>query len=101
MKKVSGEELLEKIKLGKVLVKFGAPWCAPCKTFNPVLEEYSVKHPEILVLEIDIDEDIEVAKKYGVNSLPTIILFFKSTEVKRSVGVRTLKSLEDFVEEIY
>lgn len=100
MIKVSFEELEEKLKVEDgsiVLVKFGAPWCAPCKVYEPVLHSYAEAHPEYLVLEIDIDEDIDAAKKYGVHGLPTTIVFVNGSEKKRKVGSLSAKALDELL----
>jgi len=97
MIKVNEKELFELIKNEKVLVKFSAPWCAPCKSYTPTLEKFAEEHKDYLVLDVDIDEDIDVAKKFKVNSLPTTIFFMFGAEKGRKVGALTLSGISDFV----
>lgn len=69
-----------------VLIDFFADWCYPCKMMAPVVEEIS-KDESIKVGKVNIDENQELAEKYGVESIPTIIVFKNGKEYKRQVGV--------------
>lgn len=75
-----------------VLIDFFADWCYPCKMMAPVVEEVA-KDESIKVGKINIDENQELAEKYGVDSIPTIIVFKNGKEYKRSVGVTGKESL--------
>lgn len=65
---------------------FSAAWCAPCKTLAPIMNEVS---SEVPVNKIDIDSQSELAIKYNVRNIPTVILVNGETEVKRFVGVQS------------
>lgn len=58
-----------------MLVDFYAEWCGPCKQLAPVLEELARETPEAKIVKVDVDEASNVASRYGVNSIPTLILF--------------------------
>lgn len=79
---------------GKVLVKFSASWCQPCKALAKVIEE---NPPEIPVIEIDIDDSPELAKQYNVRGVPTLVLVEDGDEVKRKIGALTVSQLKEFV----
>ena len=67
---------VEVIKSEKpVLVDFWATWCGPCKMVGPIIDEIAEERQDIIVGKINIDEEIELAQKYGVMSIPTIIVF--------------------------
>ena len=69
-----------------VLVDFWASWCGPCKMLAPVVAEIAEEHPEIKVGKVNVDDEGELAQKYGIVSIPTV-MFFKDGEVKKtSVG---------------
>lgn len=79
-----------------VLVDFYADWCGPCKMVAPLVDEIAHQHiGKILVAKVDTDRAPEVATKYGIRSIPTLIIFRDGAEVERSTGfeperVRTL-----------
>ncbi len=74
---------VELIKEGKVLVDFYASWCGPCKMLAPELEAIKDK---VKIIKIDVDENPDLAKKYGVMSVPTLIYFNSPTDYIKSVG---------------
>lgn len=82
----------------KVLVDFWATWCNPCKLMHPVLENLDKEDDEnIKIGKINIDNDVELAAKYGVMSIPTFILFENGEVKNRIVGVQSLETLKNFV----
>ena len=71
---------------GKVLVVFFATWCGPCKMLAPVLEKIANEHEDLTVLKIDVDEVPDVASKYDIRSIPTLILFENGQPVDMKLG---------------
>lgn len=70
-----------------VLVDFYADWCAPCSMASPVLEELSNEYEgKIRIVKIDIDKDQEVASRYGISSIPTVLLFVNGEVLADEVG---------------
>ena len=78
------------------LMDFWAEWCGPCQMMKPTMEEFEQAHPEIKVRKVNIDEEEELAEKFGVSSIPCLVLLEDGEEVKRNVGVLPLKKLEKF-----
>ena len=74
---------------GKVLVDFWAPWCGPCKMQTPILEKLAAGGQiNAKILKLNTDENTEIAQKYGIVSIPTLILFENGKEIERYVGVQ-------------
>lgn len=71
-----------------VLVDFYADWCGPCKMIAPIIEEIANERTDITVGKINVDENPELAMKYGVVSIPTVIIFKNGEEATRLVGFR-------------
>ena len=84
----------ELIKEGTHLVDFYAEWCGPCKMLTPVLESIEDK---INVIKVDIDKYRDLARSYGVMSIPCLILFEKGKEIKRNVGFMPEAKLKEFI----
>ena len=76
----------EQVKDGIVLVDFFATWCGPCKMQSPILEEIKEDRSEIKIMKVDVDQETELAREYGVMSIPTLILFKDGKEVAKNVG---------------
>lgn len=70
-----------------VLVDFYADWCGPCKMLSPVVDEVAKELEGIKVVKINVDESQDIAMKYQVMSIPTLVVIKEGNEAKRSVGL--------------
>jgi len=92
-------EFNEKIASGRVLVDFFATWCGPCRMLAPILEEVDERKEagELLIVKVDVDEAGEIAAKYGIQSIPTLILFENGKAVKNALGYMPKPQLLNFL----
>ena len=72
-----------------VLLDFYANWCGPCRMVSPLMEEIAEETPQILVGKINVDEEPELARKFGVMSIPTLMVLKGGKVVNQSVGARS------------
>ena len=86
------------IQNGKVLVDFYADWCGPCQMLGPVLEE-AQNTVEFTLLKINVDEFPNIARRYGIMSIPTIILFKDGELIKKDLGYKPLPEIINFLKD--
>lgn len=79
------------------ILDFYADWCGPCQMMKPIMEEFEKAHPEVKVTAVNMDEEEEMVDKYGVSSIPCIVLLKDGKEVDRAVGIQPLKKLEKMI----
>ena len=70
-----------------VLVDFWAVWCGPCRMLSPVVDQVAEENPDIKVCKVNVDEEQQLAIKYGVMSIPTLLVFKVGELVNQRVGV--------------
>ena len=78
-----------------VLVDFYAEWCGPCKRLGPLLEDFAQEHPEIRVVKVNVDENIDLARRYAVTNIPCLVVI-RGGEVKsRNEGLLSKGKLQE------
>ncbi len=80
-----------------VLVDFFATWCGPCQMLAPVIEKISEEDASLKVVKVDIDNDYDLAAKYKIEVVPTLVLFKNGKMVKKSEGFLDINELKEFV----
>lgn len=80
-----------------VLLDFWAPWCAPCRMIMPSVEQIAKERPDIKVGKINIDEQPELASRYGVMTIPTLMVFKNGEIANHAVGARSKKAIEQLL----
>lgn len=71
-----------------VLIDFWASWCGPCRMLSPVIEEIATEVKDKKICKVNVDEQPELARKFGVMSIPTLVVMNKGELVKKSLGVQ-------------
>lgn len=97
MKHLTDKDFDEEISSGKVLVDFWAPWCGPCRMLAPILEQLEAEDKDVKICKVNVDECPDIAKRFGVMSIPTLILFKDGKQADKSVGLIDLDTLKEFV----
>lgn len=90
-------EFYDLLKEGKPIVDFYADWCGPCKMFSPIVESVAEENEDIKVVKIDVDNAQDLAIKYQVMSIPTIVVIKNGQEVNRNVGVVSKSQIVEMV----
>ena len=80
-----------------VLIDFWATWCGPCRMQAPILEAFAAEPPEVKVAKVNVDEATELAEKFGIMSIPTLLVFKGGKLVKSAVGLHDKGGLTDMV----
>ena len=83
---------------GKVLVDFWATWCGPCKMLAPTVSAVAEKYDgKVKVCKVDIDENIPLAEKFGIEVIPTLVVFENGAEISRKTGLISQSEIESML----
>ena len=82
-----------------VLVDYWAEWCAPCKAIAPILDELAVEYAgKLRIAKVNMDEDVQIAQKYGVRGMPTLMLFKHGSVEAQKVGAMSKSQMAAFID---
>lgn len=85
------------IAKGKVLVDFYADWCSSCKAISPIIDGIAAERKDITVGKVNVDGNPQLASRFGVMSIPTLIVFEDGVQVKRNVGSISKAKLNEWI----
>lgn len=99
LKHVSVEDFEDEVLKSdvKVLVDFYADWCGPCKMMAPVLEEIAENNNGFKIVKLNVDENMSIAEKYNIMSIPALFVFVKGEVVNKSIGLISKNEVLDLL----
>ena len=80
-----------------VLLDFWASWCMPCRRMGTVLESFAASHPQARIGKINVDEEPELAARFGVMSIPSLFVLHNGRVIRQAVGLQSTQQLEDLL----
>ena len=83
----------------KILLKFGASWCGPCKAMEPILKEVAAERPDVRVIELDVDENEELVQLFRVRNVPIMFLINCGVTINKFVGGASKAQILSFIDE--
>ena len=92
---LTGKDFDEATASGTVLVDFWAAWCGPCKMQSPIVDAFADKHGDVKVCKVNVDEQPDLAARFGIMSIPTLIVFKDGKLWKKMVGLSSLNEIEE------
>ena len=100
MKVINTAEFEQLIENGTSFVDFFAEWCGPCKMLGPVLEEVSAEYPDIEFAKVNVDENMDLAEKFGIMSIPQVFMFRDGEVIGKFGGYRDIGGVRAFIDQI-
>ena len=76
-----------------VLLDFWASWCGPCKMLSPIVEEIAAENADVIVGRVNVDEEVELAMRFGIRSIPTLIVFKNGQITNQGIGFMPKQSV--------
>ena len=98
VKVINSEDFANAVKDGISVVDFNATWCGPCKMLGPVLEKLSDEITDVKFYAMDVDENPDIAEKFGIMSIPYVAVFRDGVKVDQNVGFIPEASMRSFIE---
>ena len=97
MIQLTADNFDEEVKEGKTLIDFWAPWCGPCRMQSPILEQLEASGAAVKICKVNVDEQPDLPKRFGILSIPTLILMQNGVLKDKQVGLTSLDELNEFI----
>ncbi|MGO2266494.1 MAG: thioredoxin [Vagococcus salmoninarum] len=97
VKNLTDKNFTEETKSGLVLVDFWAPWCGPCRTQGPIIDDLAGEMTNVSFTKVDVDENPETASQFGIMSIPTLLVKKDGEVVETLVGIHRKEQLVDIL----
>lgn len=97
VQEIRENEIDDIIRTGKVLIDCYADWCGPCKMLSPIIDEIASVNDEWKFCKLNVDDAQNIQMKYGIMSIPTLLLFENGTLKTKSIGFKTKEDIEDLL----
>ncbi len=98
MKELTGANFAAETARGLTVVDFWASWCGPCRLLSPIVEELAGEMPEVNFAKVNVDDEPDLANRFGINAIPTLVFLKGGTQVAQSVGLKTKEELRSQIE---
>jgi thioredoxin 1 len=99
-KNLTADEHDDAVQDGIVLIDFWAAWCGPCRAFAPVFERVSERNPDAVFAKVDTEAEPELAERYGIRSIPTLVVYRDGIPVFGQPGALPEPALEDVLRQV-
>ena len=93
---ITSTNFKEFISKGKVVIDFWAPWCGPCRALGPIIEEVC-KNNNVKLGKVNVDEEMELAEQFNVQSIPYVVKFIDGEVVDYFIGLKNEQAVEEFI----
>ncbi len=80
-----------------VVLDFWASWCGPCRMFTPIIEAFAEDNPEVEVGKVNVDDESELAERFGIMSVPTLVIMKNGEVIKKNAGVISKEEIEKMI----
>ena len=98
VKNLNNSDFNAETSSGVALIDFYADWCGPCRMLAPTVREVAEARADVLVGKVNVDKEGELARRFGIFSIPTLVVLKDGVEVSRSLGVRSLEQILDMLD---
>jgi len=98
MKELTSANFAAETAQGLTVVDFWASWCGPCRLLSPIVEELAGEMTDVNFAKVNVDDEPDLANRYNINAIPTLVILKGGAQVAQSVGLKTKEELRSLIE---